>query len=145
MSNPEELYKVGTPERDMQDKFERIFELNKVVFDEPGASEEQECLFVEIEQNTSRIQDTFYVAKITGTATLFGQNNKLPVSFFAKKIAKADPDDKGDFFFFNIDENTRRFKNIVQRSFSFVYFFKNQYDPNKGEMSELEITGDFTV
>ena len=58
---------------------------------------------------------------------MFGNNDKLTFGYFSKRIAKSDPEDTKSLFFYDIESNTKRFQNIVQRGFSFIYFFNSQY------------------
>lgn len=130
-------------EKALEDKFKKIFELKKVSYDEPGDAREQECLFIEVETSRNQIKDGRQKARVTGSAVMFGPNDKIPFGFFSKKIKQADPDDTRALFFFDIEVNTRRYQNIVQRGFSFVYFFDAQYDPDVGEIEEIEMDVEF--
>lgn len=127
-------------EKQLEETFKRIFDIEKVSYDQPGESAEQNCLFIEIESSRNNPKDGRFVARITGNAVLIGPNDKLPFGFFSKKIDEADPADTKDLFFFDFEANTRRYRNLVQRGFSFVYFFDGQYDPDLGTITSVTIT-----
>ncbi len=117
-------------------QFQKLFDLKKVSFDEPGESQEQECLFIDIQKTKSTIKDGSQIYHVIGKGRMFGNSDKLPYGFFAKRI-KAHPDETKDVFFYDMEENTGQFQNIVERTFSFVYFFSGQYDPAMGTITEL--------
>lgn len=125
-------------EKSLKDKFTRIFDFKKVTYDMPGESEEQECIFIEIDSTNAAIKDGRQFCKVTGKAHVFAQNDKLPGGYFAKRIKLSDLDDTRDLFFYDLEQNVRVFQNIVRRSFSFVYFFNSQYDPETGTITSVE-------
>lgn len=106
----------------------------------PGESQEQECLFVEIEKTRDQIKDGKTRSMISGNASIFGINDKLPFGFFAKAIKQADQAITKDFFFYDIETNNKIYRDKVQRSFSFVYFFSGQYDPDTGSIDEVTLS-----
>jgi hypothetical protein len=127
-------------EKQLESKFLKIFNCKKVTFDQPGQSQEQECLFVEIEIAKNIVKDGQVISKISGSASMFGNNDKLTFGYFSKRIAKSDPDDTKSLFFYDIESNTKRFQNIVQRGFSFIYFFNSQFDPETGSIDSVTFT-----
>lgn len=127
-------------EKQLESQFKKIFNCKKVTFDQPGDSREQECLFVEIEVSNNVIKDGRTVSKISGSASMFGNNDKLTFGYFSKRIAKSDPALTKPFFFFDIESNTKRYQNIVQRGFSFIYFFDSQFDPETGSIDSVNFT-----
>lgn len=127
-------------EKQLESKFLKIFNCKKVSFDQPGESREQEVLFVEIEVAKNIVKDGQVVSKISGSASMFGNNDKLTFGYFSKRIAKSDPDDTKSLFFYDIESNTKRFQNIVQRGFSFIYFFNSQFDPETGSIDSVTFT-----
>lgn len=127
-------------EKELSEKLQRIFKIKKTSFDDPGAAAEQECLFINIETSVPSVRDQIMKQKVMGTCTLFGTNQKLTVGYIPKCIQEANPGDTKDFFFHDMETNTRRFKDKVQRGFSFVYFFSAQYDPEKGTLDEIDFT-----
>lgn len=127
-------------EIELAEKFKQIFQLNKVTFDEPSESREQECLFVDISICKTNFKDRRVFGRVEGTANFFAQNNKAKFGYFSKQIANASANDTKNLFFFDFEENTNRYLNLVQRSFSFVYFFDSQYDPNIGSITSIEFT-----
>lgn len=129
-------------EKELEETFKRIFDLKKVTYDDPGESQEQEGLFVNVETPRFIVKDGVVKARIEGQAYVFANTQKLPFGFFSKAIAKANPNDTRKLFFFNIEENTPRYRNIVQRGFSFVYFFSGQYDPDLGKIESVTFTSE---
>lgn len=127
-------------EKQLESKLKKIFNCKKVTFDQIGESQEQECLFVEIEVAKNIIKDGRTVSKISGSASMFGNNDKLTFGYFSKRIAKSDPLDTKPFFFYDIESNTKRFQNVVQRGFSFIYFFDSQFDPETGSIDSVNFT-----
>lgn len=121
------------------ERFKEIFQVSKVVFDSPGESQEQGCIFIEIENARNTFKDERAISKVTGNAIMFGQNDKLTLGFFSKAIAKADASLTKDFFFFDFEENSKRYRNLVQRSLSFVFFFDTQYDPATGSIENVNL------
>jgi hypothetical protein len=119
-------------------QLKRIFDYTKVTFAAPGESQEQDTLFIEIENCISRAKDGVFTARVTGNCTVFAHYERIPFGYFHKKIALADTDDTKDLFFFNVDENTKTFQSLVQRSFSFVFLFSGQYDPDNGSLTSIE-------
>lgn len=126
-------------EKELADKFQKIFGVKKVTYDTPGESREQECLWVEIENSKNSIKDGRAKAMVTGNVVMFGSNSKMPFGFFSKAIKQADTSLTKDLFFFDIESNTQRFRDIVQRGFSFVYFFDSQYDPAIGSITSVDL------
>lgn len=127
-------------ETELKAAFKEIFKVDKITFDEPGESREQECIFVEIENARPTIRDGQEIYKVTGNAIMIAQSDKMPFGFFGKALKQADPDTTKDFFFYALESNTRRFRNIVQRGFSFVYFFNGQYDPDIANIESVDLT-----
>lgn len=123
----------------LKEKFERIFKIKKVTYEQPSEAKEQTCLWIDIADSQNVIKDGTAVARVEGTCTVFGRSDALPFGFFSKAIQEAAPSDTIDLFFFDFEQNTKYYQNLVQRDFSFVYFFKDQYDPEQGELTELEL------
>lgn len=124
----------------MLEKLKRIFGVKKATFDFEGESEETECLFIEVEESINVITRPNERAKVQGKCYLYSPSQKLPFGFFSKAIQKADPNDTKDFFFFEFETNSRRYRDKVQRGFSFVYFFDGQYDPDTGSITSVEFS-----
>lgn len=127
-------------EKQLENQLKAIFGVKKVTYDTPGETAEQDCLFVEVENSWNTFKDGRSLSKVTGNAVLFAQNDKVSFGFFSKAIAKASPSLTRNFAFFDFEENTKRFRNLVQRSFSFVYFFDSQYDPETGSITSVNFT-----
>lgn len=127
-------------EKELADKFKAIFGVDKVTFDTPGESREQSCLFIEIENCKNSIKDGKAMGMATGNAVIFQKHSAIPFGFFQKAIARAPASLTKDLFFFDIESNTQRFRDIVQRGFSFTYFFNSQYDPPTGTITSVTTT-----
>lgn len=127
-------------ENELAEKFKQIFAVEKVTYDTPGESREQKTLWVEIEQPKFSFKDGRVKAMVTGNAVIFGRNDALTFGFFAKAIANAPAELTKDLFFSDFEMNTQRFRDIVQRGFSFTYFFDSQYDPAIGTITSVTTT-----
>ncbi len=127
-------------EKELSEKFQAIFAVKKVTYDTPGESREQGCIFIEIENSRNSFKDGKAIAMVTGNAVIFSRNEEIPFGFFSKAIAKAPAALTKDLFFFDIEANTQRFRDIVQRGFSFTYFFNSQYDPAIGSITGVDVT-----
>lgn len=126
-------------EKDLAAKLKRIFDLDKVTFDLPGASHEQEGLFVEVESARMNIREGTQSASVDGKIHVFAENNKMPFGYFNKQLAAASPDDTKDLVFYEFEDNTRTYLNLVERSCTFKFFFVSQYDPNQGTITQVDI------
>lgn len=124
-------------EKTLLQSVKRIFDLNKVSFDLPSDSQEQEAAFIQIDKAISRINDKRQTSRVTGKILVFANADKLPYSYLTKKIAAADAELVAPFFFYDFEENAGKFLNIVERSLSFVFFFDSQYNPDVGTMTEV--------
>jgi hypothetical protein len=127
-------------EQDLAGKLERIFGFDKVTFDQVSESREQEGVFIEIERARPTIKDGKQISYVQGRVRVFAQNDKLPYGYFLKFIRLADPEDTKDLFFFDMETNAGYFRNLTERSLSFVYFFSGQYDPSLGSITSIEIS-----
>ena len=131
-------------ERALLTDMQKIFAVKKATLDafSPEAPE-QECLFINVQSSRNSFKDGRVYARVTGTASMFGPNDKLTFGFFSKRIMQAglaDPNLTKPFFFSDMDETSQNIQNIVQRSFSFVYFFNGQYDPDIGTITSIELS-----
>ena len=127
-------------ETTLKEQLQRIFDLDKATFDAPSESQEQECLFIEISKSRNTIKDGLQVARVTGKIRVFGNSEKLPYGYFSKCIQEADAADTLPFFFFEFEENAGSYRNIAERSVSFVYFFNSQYNPRLGTITSINIS-----
>lgn len=126
-------------EQDLQEKLTRIFRLNKVTLDQESDTHEQNTGFVAVSLARGSIRDRKYLARVEGTLTVYGNTERLKYGFFSKGISQAAKADLNSFYFFDVEENTRMMRNIVQRSISFVFFFSGQYDPDVGTLNSVII------
>lgn len=131
--------------RSLKDKLEKVFGFDKTTFDVPSDAFEQDTLFVEITNCRSSVSQGRATAQAWGTLIVYTQNNKLPFGFFNKRIQLADPELTKHFFFYEIDQEVlnspARMMNITERRCGFMFLFEDQYDPNQGELTSLEIGG----
>ena len=126
-------------EKELAEKMKAIFKVKDVTFDAPGDSREQDKLFIEVEDPKFRITDKKARAMVTGKGTMFGRNEALTFGFFSQAIAIADNALTKDLIFRDFETNTPRFRDIVERGFSFTYFFSTQHDPAVGNMTSVDI------
>lgn len=126
-------------EKALKDSLRQIFDFDKVTYDAVSEDEEQEVLFIEIESSKNSIKDGLQVAKVTGKLRTFANAEKLPFGYFSKKIQEADKSLTYPFFFYEFEESAQGFRNIVERSVSFVYFFDSQYNPELGTISSIDL------
>lgn len=124
-------------ETELADKLKTIFKAKDVSYDSPGEAQEQEVLFIQIEEPKFTFKDGFVKALVTGKAVMFGRNDALTFGYFAKSIAEAPASLTKDLFFQDFEANTQRFKDKVQRGFTFTYFFNSQYDPALGTITTV--------
>lgn len=124
----------------MRDQLKRIFDLDKVTYDVPGESREQEAAFIEVTQARCRVREKLGTARVTGKLHVFANLDKLPYGYFSKCIAAADPEDVKPFVFYDFEENKGTIRNIAERSLGFLYFFHGQYDPNVGTLSSINLS-----
>lgn len=126
-------------EKSLEDKFRAIFGVKKVTYDAQSNAFEQECLFIEIDQPRIKIKDKRAIGRITGRAYMNGPNDKLKFGYFQACIDKASNALTKDLFFEEIETNDVRYRGLVQRGFSFTYFFNSQYDPSLGSIESIEL------
>ncbi len=126
-------------EKSLESKLKRIFDMSKVSFDLPSASQEEECIFIEVGEANSTIKDQRQICKVMGRLRVFAPLEKLPYGYFAKRIAQADYNDTKDFFFFNIEKNQGTFVDIAERNMEFVYFYDSQFDPDRGLITSVDL------
>lgn len=124
-------------EEQLSDQMKRIFSVSKVTYSQPSETREQDCLFLDIEVAKSFAKNGTLVSKVRGVGTIFSNYEKIPFGHLNKRIQLADVADTKDLFFFDIDTNTKTYVNLVQRTFSFVYFFSGQYDPDNGTLTSI--------
>lgn len=118
--------------------FKDIFDLKKVTFDEAGETFEQDTLFVTVESYRESVKDGEVKGILRGTAKIYSQSKKIPYGFFNRKLTEASLDLTKNLFFTDFESNTNVYQNLVERSFSFTYFYTTQYDPEKGELTTIE-------
>jgi hypothetical protein len=126
--------------KSLEEKLRLLFKIKKVSFDQPGESNEQECIFVSIENPRVRFKDGRVLARVSGTILIQGNSERLPFGFMSKAYQEANEAIKKDIVFFNSEANEKYYRNLVQRTCEFVYFFSTQYDPSMGTIDSVDIT-----
>ena len=127
-------------EKELEGKFQRIFDFKKTSFREPSVDQEQEHLFIKIESAKNAVRDKKFVGIAKGKIHVFASSDKLPYGYFTKQLAKSKAADLQGLFFFDFEENSGTIDNIVERTCSFIYFFDIQYDPDLGLMDGFDST-----
>lgn len=129
--------------KELERKLKLIFGLPKVSFNAPGESFEQDTMFVGIDNARTQPREGKCLCKAEGTLVVYSEQDKMPYGFFNKKIEQADKTLTKDFFFYDIDANIEnspaRFVNVTERRVSFVFLYSEQYDPNLGQLTSLEL------
>lgn len=119
-------------------QLKKIFDFDKVTFDMPGESQEQEGVFIQVESSQTRVKDGRQTARVNGKIHVFAPSNKLPYGYFSKCIDAASAADKQGLFFYAFEENKGTYRNICERSLSFVYLFDSQFDPALGSITSVQ-------
>ena len=119
--------------------FKDIFEIKKVSFNAPSDPTEQDTLFVEVDTSRNTIKDDLEIARVYGKAFIYAKASKVPYGFLSKKIKEAKKSDTKDLFFYDFETNSNVYVDLVERSFSFVYYYTGQYDPNKVKITDIEL------
>ncbi len=134
-------------QKDLQARFQRIFQVPNTTFNAPDFNApEQDTLFIEILTVRSRMSASDggrETARVLGAATLFSQNTRLPYGFFAKRVEQArSVDTKGLFFETEQDvaASPARMINLHERRLPFMFLYDSQYDPDRGEISEIDFS-----
>jgi hypothetical protein len=129
-----------TMESSLTEKLKRIFKLDKVSFDLPGESQEQEGIFIAVERDHAKVVDKREIHRVQGKLSIFASSNKLPFGYLAKAIAAARAEDVRPLFFFNFEENKGTIGKICERSLEFIFLFDSQYDPNLGTITSVNLS-----
>ena len=124
--------------KQLENDLVKIFDIDKIRFDSVSESQEQAAIFVQVESVRSTITDKLQSYKVEAEVRLFARSEALPFGFLMKQIMQAPKEVSQRFFFYDLEENAGTFQNINERSFKFIYFYKNEFDPNRGELTELE-------
>lgn len=129
-------------ENSLEKDLKTIFNLSKVTFNLPG-SYEKNTGFIEIDRavtKTSRVAKRAQ-ARVYGRLVVFVSDEDMPYGFISKRIDKAPANIKARFFFTQTEENIpaseARLQNLYERHCNFIYFYREQFDPNQGELTTL--------
>lgn len=129
----------------LKTKLENIFGFQKTSYNTPSDTPEQYTLFINIDSSQSRITAGKEIAKAFGTLTIYGQYEKLPFGFMAKKIELANLIDKEKLFFYDFEEDPAgspaRFLNISERKVKFIFLHEAQFDPDHGTITSMTMEG----
>lgn len=128
--------KIMTLEDTLKDRLKAIFEIDKVTFEDPGPDLEQETLFIRIDSARNRVRDGRFSSMVRGQIMIVAQAEKLPIGYMSKCI-NGHGDETKDLFFYDFEENTKLYNNIVQRGVSFVFIFSSQHDPDIGTITSI--------
>jgi len=131
-------------EAELSDKIKQIFDVSKVTFDTPGESREQDCIYIEVENCKTTLKDARQFSKVTGRCYMISQSQKLPFGYLTKKLIESDKALTKDLYAYEFEENSLRYRNLIERSFSFIYFFTSQYNPDIGTIESIELTSEVT-
>lgn len=126
-------------EKSLEDKLQNIFKLKRVDFRLPSESQEQNVLFVAIDQAPTRVKDGRQVAKVSGSIRAFGTHTDFPHGYFGRCIGDAGDDVIRGLYFTDIDESAGTYADLDVRSARFVFFYDSQYDPDQGTINEVNI------
>jgi len=124
-------------EKELANRLRLLFKIQKVTYDQPGESNEQNCIFVNVETPRIRFKDGRVLARVSGKITIQGNSESIPFGFLSKSYQEADSDLKKDIVFLNMEQNEKYYRNLVQRTCDFVYFFSTQYDPSMGTITSV--------
>lgn len=129
--------------KELKEKLESIFKFKKTTFDAYSDEFEQDTLFIEVQDLLERVYSGGVSIKITGDLIYFSQVDKLKYGLMIKLIEQANAIDKNLFFFYDVDKQNvssqAKLINIAERRVSFVYLYSGEYDPDKGEITSLEM------
>jgi hypothetical protein len=126
--------------KQLKSSLQEIFGISKTTFDAPSDKFEQDTLFIEVAESPSSVGSGIEKAKVTGFLTVYAQEEKLPFGFFNKKIMAASPTLTKKFFFGteqNVATSPARTQNITERRMDFLFLYSSQYDPNLGELTQV--------
>lgn len=126
-------------EKDLQDKLRRIFRIERVTFDTPSETNEQEGIFIRIDTARNKIHNKKQTAKAQGAIRIYANNEKMPFGYLTKMLEMAAPADKRDIVFTALEENVGTYRNLVERSASFIYFFSGEYNPTVGHLEQVTV------
>lgn len=134
--------------KDLLARLEGIFDFEKVTYDAVSESYEQDTLFIEVWQCIARLSSFGRQrAQVRGSLAVFSQANRLPFGYFNKRIERAKPALLRGLYFHNIDidvaSSPARLQNLHERRTDFVFFYDAQYDPERGQLTELDTTVSF--
>ena len=134
--------------KDLEARLKAIFGFKKVTFSSPSDDSaigtfEQDTAFVEVGDCQSSAGFGRARAKVECSLRTFTQDDKMPYGFLSKQIQQAKPELTAPLFFYEIDTNVAsspaRLQNIHERRTRFLFLFSEQYDPDQGEITSLEL------
>jgi len=127
----------------MKAQLKGIFKFKDTTFDAYSDEYEQDVLFIEVRECIERVFSGGISMKVTGDLIYFSQVDRIKYGNMIKLIEKANASDKNPFLFYDIDNvnnsSQARIQNKVERRISFTYLYTGEFDPDKGEMTSLEM------
>jgi hypothetical protein len=128
-------------EKALREALNRIFQFPDITYNAPAEeTPEQDKLFLKIDKPNASIKDGVEIYRIEGQAFIYTLRDRYNLGYIPKRIRHADLADTNKFYFYEIEENLPVYQNLVRRSFSFVYFFSGDYDPNNGTITSIDYT-----
>lgn len=123
------MYKKAI-EKDLQ----QIFETRRVDFVGVETCFEQDTLCVDISRVRSGAQEGKAWSRVYGSVGIRGTMKKNPSGFLTKKIAEAEPEVLGRFWFAPVEmpASTPTEWELKAIKIDFVYFYQEEYAPVKG-------------
>lgn len=128
-------------EKELQDRLKRIFQVSKVTMDAPGFAPEQETLYVNIETAKVRTIEGLIKFDVRGTLSIVGPSDKIPLGYLSRKLLQAPHALTKGLALYDLETNSKRGNNLVERGSSFIYFFSTQYDPDLGSITAIDLIG----
>lgn len=129
--------------KEMIAKLIEIFKIKKTTFDAYSDEYEQDTLFIEVDDCHERVHNGGVSMRVMGDLVYFSQVDRIKYGNMIKLLEQANAVDKKMFFFYDIDKQNvssqARLQNIVERRISFVYLYNGEYDPDKGNITSLDM------
>ncbi len=131
--------------KEMERRLKSIFGIEKVTFSAPSPdAPEQDTLFVEIDSSRPRPYGKDRIScKVTGKLVMYSQAERLTFGFFSRKLEQAVTEDSAPFIFMpevDVAGSQARYQNIHERVLPFIFLYDAQYDPDRGSLTEIELS-----
>ncbi len=129
--------------KDLERRLKAIFGFEKVSFNAPEKfAMEQDTMFVEVDLVRPRPYGKDKIScRVSGKLVVYSQDERMPYGFFSKRVEQANHDDTKPFFFDReIDAGEPRYQNIHERQLDFMFLYDTQYDPDRGSLTEINLS-----